>query len=120
MLAALTLSACGEVVPPPRPASFTPATPRPSTPLQAAPAPQANGVIGVDARALIKLLGEPRLDIRDPAARKLQFSDGRCILDAYLYPARDRKEPVVTYAEARKSDGTQMDWTACASQLRSR
>ena len=59
-----------------------------------------------------------RGDIRDPAARKLQFGNGRCVLDTYLYAPRARREPVVTYAEARASDGTAMNWNACAEQLR--
>ena len=119
--AAMLLSACGDVVPQaPRSASYTPATPRPTVQQPATPAPQANGVIGADAQALTRLFGQPRMDIRDPTARKLQFSDGRCILDAYLYVTRDKREPVTTFAEARRSDGTQMDWMACANQLRAR
>lgn len=128
---AIALSACGDVIPqsapvpraqsapPPRP-SFTPATPRPT---QSQPQFQGQpiaGVIGADARSLIRLFGEPRLDIRDPAARKMQFSDGRCILDTYLYPSSARRDPVVNYAEARLPDGTAMDAATCAAQLRAR
>jgi hypothetical protein len=129
---AMALSACGEVIPQSAPVprapsapvqrpSFTPATPRPSQPeTQLEGQPRMAGVIGADAKALIRLFGEPRLDIRDPAARKLQFSNGRCVLDAYLYPDRARRDPVVTYAEARLADGTAMDWATCAAQLRAR
>ncbi len=117
VLAALMLSGCGgAIVPQPASAGYTPASPRPAQPIS--PQLQAAGVVGADARALTRLFGEPRLDIRDPAARKLQFSDGRCVLDAYLYPPRERREPVVTFAEARTSDGTSMDVKACADQLR--
>lgn len=121
LLAAIGLSSCGPVIPPaPRP-TFTPATPRAAQPAPVVPERQdSTGIIGSEARALIRLFGEPRLDIRDPAARKLQFSDGRCILDTYLYPSRTRREPVVTYAEARKMDGTTMDLTACIGQLKAR
>jgi hypothetical protein len=120
LLAVIVLSGCGgAIVPPPPKATFTPATPRPAQ--QALPQDQgAAGIIGEDARSLARLLGEPRLDIRDPAARKLQFSDGRCVLDAYLYPQRARREPVVAYAEARTSDGTTMDVAACVRELRAR
>ncbi len=119
IVAALGLAGCGGgIVPAPRSAGAVPAAQLPrATQQQAQP---SHGVIGVDARALTRLFGEPRLDIRDPAARKLQFSDGHCILDAYLYVQQARKEPVVTYAEARRADGTQMDWVACATQLRAR
>jgi len=128
LFVAMTLSACGDVIPQSAPVpssaqrpSFTPASPRPAQsdlPPEAQPA--MAGVIGADARSLIRLLGEPRLDIRDPAVRKLQFGNGRCILDAYLYPGRNRREPVVSYAEARLPDGTAMDWAACAAQLKAR
>ncbi|HEY1125627.1 MAG TPA: hypothetical protein VGE65_08330 [Sphingobium sp.] len=118
---ALMLSACGAVIPPPPKATFTPATPRPQQPAPVPPAGQsAPGIIGAEARGLVRLFGEPRLDIRDPEARKLQFSNGRCVLDAYLYAQRSRREPVVSYAEARTVDGTAMDVTACANQLRTR
>jgi hypothetical protein len=119
LLGALALSGCGGAIVPPPQATFTPATPRPAQ--QALPQQQsAAGLIGEDARSLSRMFGEPRLDIRDPAARKLQFSDGRCILDAYLYPQRARREPVVTYAEARTMDGTTMDVAACVAELRAR
>ncbi|MBO9580912.1 MAG: hypothetical protein J7498_08470 [Sphingobium sp.] len=119
--AALMLSACGSVIPQPPQATFTPATPRPAQPAHAAPVEQSrNGLIGADARALIRMFGEPRLDIRDPEVRKLQFGDGRCIVDTYLYPQRSRSDPVVTYAEARTADGTTMDVTACADRLKAR
>lgn len=122
-VATLGLSACGSVIPPsavPKPV-FTPATPRPAQPDRPLPAePSSSGIIGSDARALIRLLGEPRLDIRDPEARKLQFSNGRCILDAYLYAQRSRREPVVSYAEARTTAGATMDVATCVGQLRAR
>ncbi len=116
---ALFLSACGgSVIPPPTSAGYTPASPRPAQrPVMQGP---SLGVIGVDARALVRLLGEPRLDIRDPASRKLQFTDGRCVLDTYLYAPGARREPVVTFAEARRADGSEMDWGACATQLKGR
>jgi hypothetical protein len=121
LLAAIGLSSCGPVIPPPPRPTFTPATARAAQTVPVLPEQRDSaGIIGSEARALIRLFGEPRLDIRDPAARKLQFSNGRCILDAYLYPSRTRREPVVSYAEARKMDGTTMDVTACSDQLKAR
>jgi len=105
---ALALSACGEVAE--RPAvGFTPAT-RPSA--------SGTTLIGSDARGLQRLFGKPRLDIRDPGARKLQFANGRCVLDAYLYPPSENREPVVTYVEARAPTGENVDANACAKALR--
>jgi hypothetical protein len=43
-------------------------------------------VIGQDAAGLVRLFGQPDADIREGAARKLQFAGPICVLDAYLYP----------------------------------
>ncbi|MCE7795654.1 hypothetical protein LWE61_03680 [Sphingobium sufflavum] len=109
LLSVLLLGACtggGGTVPPPA-VGFTPAT-RPGT----------TDLIGVDARALQRQFGKPRLDIRDPSARKLQFSNQRCVLDAYLYPPGQNREPVTTYVEARSLTGAAVDSSACAKTLR--
>jgi len=82
--------------------------------------PQSVAVIGADARGLLRLFGEPRLDIRDPAARKLQFANQQCILDAYLYAPAAGREPVVTHVDARTSAGAEMDWQACVRLLRAK
>ncbi len=110
----LFLGACGASVVPngarPAPAAgFTPAT-------RALP----NGLIGADARGLQRMFGQPRLDIRDPAVRKLQFANQRCVLDTYLYAPSANREPVVTHADARTLAGEDMDWNACARLLRAR
>jgi hypothetical protein len=105
-----TLAACGAAIVPqvqPPAAGFTPAS-----------KPLPTGVMGADARGLIRLFGEPRLDIRDPAARKLQFANTKCVLDAYLYPPSANREPLVTHVDARTGAGADMDWQACAKLLR--
>lgn len=106
------LAGCGASIVPPSPlpapaAGFTPAS-----------RPEPVGVMGADARGLTRLFGEPRLDIRDPAARKLQFANGQCVLDTYLYAPAANREPVVTHVDARTSVGTDMDWNACVKLLR--
>jgi hypothetical protein len=111
LLGLFLLGGCGATMIPPS------SLPAPAAGFTPASKPQPTGVIGADARGLIRLFGEPRLDIRDPAARKLQFSDGLCVLDAYLYAPRAKREPLVTFAEARGSDGAAMDWADCATQL---
>lgn len=108
LLLAALLSGCGPtgtIVPPTT--GFTPAT-----------RPAATGLVGIDARALQRQFGKPRLDIRDPTARKLQFSGERCILDAYLYAPAANREPVVSYVEARSPTGATVDANACAKILR--
>lgn len=87
-----------------------PALPRP---LPASP----TQLIGTNATGLTRLFGNPRLDIRDPTARKLQFANGRCVLDAYLYAPAAGREPLVTYVEARDPQGTAVDSAACARAL---
>lgn len=79
---------------------------------------QAQGtLIGMDARRLVAMLGTPRLDIRDRTVRKLQFTAGRCILDAYLYaPARGR-EPVTTHVDTRLATGEDVPFTSCGVRI---
>lgn len=74
------------------------------------------GVLGQDAAGLTRLFGNPRLDVREGQARKLQFSGKGCVLDAYLYPAK-RKEPEVTYIDARTPDGRNADRASCVAAL---
>src|SRR5688500_13410415 len=72
-------------------------------------------VIGSNARALAVLLGQPGLDLREGAARKLQFLSPACVLDTYLYPPRSGGEPVVTHVDARLPDGRDMDRASCVA-----
>ncbi len=78
---------------------------------------KAPELIGLTARALTTMFGAPRLDIREQTMRKLQFSNGRCVLDAYLYP-QGKKEPVVAHVDSRLPNGTDTDARACAAALR--
>ena len=70
-------------------------------------------LLGMDAKKLVSLLGQPRLDIRDRTVRKMQFANGRCVIDAYLYaPARGR-EPQVTHIDARLPTGEDAPVASC-------
>jgi hypothetical protein len=81
--------------------------------------PGLEGVIEQDATRLARLFGQPRLDVREGDARKLQFAGQACVLDVFLYPLRPGAEPVATYVEARRaSDGAEVDRAACAQALR--
>lgn len=110
LTAACVLAGCGAVVPPPETA-FVPAS---------APPRQSGKVVGMESRGLIARFGQPRLDVRDGPARKLQFTGARCILDLFLYAPSPGKEPVVTYAEARTSAGVDVDADGCARSISSR
>jgi hypothetical protein len=115
MLFVLPLAACGAgtVVP------QTGYAPAPAAPPVNAYTKQGP-LVGLDARKLIQQLGTPRLDIRETAMRKLQFANGRCVLDAYLYPPARGKEPVVTYVDARAPAGADVDPTSCVLALQAK
>lgn len=111
----LPLAACGGVVPPPA----TVAPPPPAGPPASAftrPGP----LIGSSARHLIQMFGQPRLDIREGTMRKLQFANGRCVLDSYLYVPPQGKEPLVTHVDARTPAGTDIDPASCAAMLQAK
>lgn len=74
-------------------------------------------LMGRTAASLVALFGRPALDVREGAARKLQFSGAACVLDLYLYAARRGGEPVSTHADARLPDGRDADRAACAESL---
>ena len=73
-------------------------------------------VLGQDSAGLIKLFGQPDADVREGAARKLQFQSGICVLDAYLYP-KGSETPRVTYVDAREPDGSTIDRASCVAAL---
>ena len=73
-------------------------------------------VLGHDARSLVAQFGEPEIDVREGEGRKLQFVGPICVLDAYLYP-KGRREPVVTYVDARQPDGRDIDRASCVAAL---
>lgn len=73
--------------------------------------------MGKDAPALLALLGDPDLDIREGPARKLQFAGALCVLDAYLYPDPATPAPRVTYIDVRRPDGGNIDKASCIAAL---
>ncbi|MDO7835701.1 hypothetical protein Q4610_11675 [Sphingobium sp. HBC34] len=113
-LLALPLAACGAgtIVPPS--AQVAPPGPPASAFMKQGP------LLGADARQLTQMFGQPRLDIRETTVRKLQYANGRCVLDAYLYAPARGKEPVVTHVDARSPSGTDLDPAACASALQAK
>lgn len=104
------------------------ARPAPNTYSHGAPhsaQPRANGdggsgVIGRDAAALARMFGAPRLDRHDGAAHVLQFTNDRCVLDAYLYAPRGGAQAVVTHVDTRNLDGGDVDAAACIAALQRR
>lgn len=113
-LLSLPLAACGAGTVVPRIG-----TPAPAGPPASAFAKQGP-LMGSDAGALTRMFGTPRLDIRETTVRKLQFANGRCVLDAYLYSPARGKEPMVTHVDARTPTGSDVDPAACATALRAK
>lgn len=107
----LALAGCGTQIVPPA-TGFTPATTRPVA---------GKALLGQNARTLIAQFGEPRLDIRDPAVRKLQFGNAYCVMDVYLYPPGANREPLANYADARLvTTGAALPWQDCVKALEQR
>ncbi len=108
---------------PARPA-LTPVRPVIRTPPPAARIqnlPGLEGVIGASANELIRQFGNPRLDVSESDARKLQYVGSACVLDIFLYPGERGQAPQATYVEARRaSDGQDVDRAACVAALRMR
>jgi hypothetical protein len=77
-------------------------------------------VIGRTARFLEAEFGRPSLDVREGPARKLQYSGAACVLDLYLYPPKAGGEPIVTWVDARRLDGTDFDRASCVAALQKR
>ncbi|OCC23959.1 hypothetical protein MB02_09095 [Croceicoccus estronivorus] len=89
---------------------------RPARPMNL---PGLEGVIGADANTLIRQFGQPRLNVTEGDAHKLQFSGTPCVLDVYLYPPSQGASPRATYVDARRaSDGQDVDRAACVAALR--
>ena len=74
-------------------------------------------VIGHSAPELIALFGNPDLDLHEGAARRLQFVGPVCVLDAYLYPPKDGRDPAVSYVDARLPSGDDIDRASCVAAL---
>jgi len=111
LLPVLALTACAGSTPAPRTR-----VPAPYVPVPTAAAAGLDRVIGQPAGALIGLFGQPVADIREGSARKLQFGNATCVLDAYLYP-KGAGEALVTYVDARQNDGSPVDRASCVGAL---
>lgn len=83
--------------------------------------PGVEGVIGASAATLIRQFGQPRLDVWEGDARKLQFSGTSCVLDIFLYPPAQGQEPRASFVDARRpTDGTDVERGTCIAALRQR
>lgn len=110
----LLLAACAEpAAPPPRTATLPP---RPVSP-PVENRPGLANVLGQTAGTLQAQFGRADLDIVEGYARKLQFANATCVLDAYLYPPARGGEAVVTHVDTRLPDGRDYDAASCVAAL---
>ena len=128
---ALTLSACGGGAIPQTGRVQSTATIRPPPPTrppvrrpavasaQVQVLPGLETVIGATQADLARQFGQPRLEVWEGDARKLQFTGMACVLDVYLYPPVVGGPPIATYTDARRaSDGKDVDRAACVAALK--
>jgi hypothetical protein len=125
---ALLLAGCGPsgIASTPAPPKRTSAVPPVRAPIRTQPrdpqfqsAPGLEGVVGASRNQLERMFGEPRLDVWEGDARKLQYGGTACVLDIYLYPTTSSREPLATYLDARRaSDGQDVDRAACVAALK--
>lgn len=81
--------------------------------------PGLEGIIGATERQIVGQFGPARLNVWEGDARKLQYAGDACVLDIYLYPTTKSREPLASFAEARRSsDGKDVDKAACVRALR--
>lgn len=79
------------------------------------------GVIGSPAAALTRRFGNPRIDLAEGDAHKLQFSGKSCVLDIFLYPLSAGAQPTATHVEARQRlGGAPADPGACIREVEKR
>jgi len=114
MIPGLLLAGCGGAGIAPRPSHAAPAPA--AIPIPGGSSAGLDRIIGQTGTALIGQFGQPAADIREGNARKLQFGNATCVLDAYLYP-KGRGEPVVTYVDARQTNGSPIDRASCIGAL---
>lgn len=94
---------------PPRP---TTAIPRPQ------PQPPRGSLLGLSTDELVARFGRPGFQVREGPGLKLQWSVPGCVLDAYLYPPPAGAGVArVTYAEARRADGSPTDQAGCIAAV---
>lgn len=121
LAAAATLSLLGACAATPPPYSTPPPVTAPSGPA-APPAVvrpvQQNNLIGQSPAAVGRLFGQPRIDVTEGGARKLQFQGAACVMDVYFYAPRAGADPVATHVDARTPDGRNAEVNSCAEALR--
>ena len=107
---ALGLAACATTPPP---------TPTPEPEIVAPPAVRT-GLTGLTQVELQTRFGAPSFQVREGTGLKLQWQNGSCVLDTYLYPPVAGSTATVLHADARRpGSGDSVPVDSCVASLSS-
>ena len=105
---ALGLAACAST-PKPQPAAVI---------VQPTTRPTGGNLIGLDVHDLGRRFGQPAFQVQEGPGTKLQWAGGGCVLDVYLYPPESGSGSArVTYADARRPSGADIDVASCLALM---
>ncbi len=105
---ALTVAACAST-PKPQPATVV---------IQPTARPTGGTLIGLDVTDLGRRFGQPIFQVQEGPGTKLQWTGGGCVLDVYLYPPESGSGVArVTYADARRPSGADIDVASCLTLM---
>ncbi|MCY7280557.1 MAG: hypothetical protein LH610_06605 [Sphingomonas bacterium] len=91
----------------------TPA-PRPAAVIVNQTARSGGPLVGLDVHDLGRRFGQPVFQVQEGPGTKLQWTGGGCVLDVYLYPPESGSGSArVTYADARRPSGVDIDVASC-------
>jgi hypothetical protein len=110
--AALAITACAST--PPK-VTYTPIARPPVAEVR-------TGLSGLTQTALVERFGNPSFQVREGSGLKLQWQNGACVLDAYLYPpASGAGAASVLHVDARRpGSGDTVPVEGCITALSAR
>ncbi len=81
--------------------------------------PRATGeLVGLSVHELGLRFGQPRFQVQEGPGTKLQWTRGGCVLDVYLYPpVGQHGNERVTFADARRPSGAEIDVRSCLALM---
>ncbi|MFQ5348716.1 MAG: hypothetical protein ACE5ED_12925 [Rhodothalassiaceae bacterium] len=118
VLAGCTLLPAAREVPPAPPPEPVPAPESESPPPAPVPVPPTAALIlEKDATAVQAILGHPALVRREDGVQVMQFADGHCVLDVFLYRRQGDARFVARHLAARTPAGDSLEPADCLALL---
>jgi len=75
-------------------------------------------LIGMHVHDLGRRFGQPVFQVQEGPGTKLQWAGDGCVLDVFLYPPESGSGSArVTYADARRPSGTDIDVASCLALM---